>query len=312
MNRILGFPRIWWPQIRNTKGIITPLTVLNVTRFLLTIISVKLGFAGAKPIHISTNQRILKLNRKSNLGSRNDKIYIENDDVIYASIRLHGAWGDLESRYLGGIEGERLTLLDLGANIGLIIRQILEINPKISKVIAVEPRQMTISNLKKNLYDFSKNKQTEILFCEFALGEKNGKDLIYTQTGNIGNSSLLQSLVPSSSVEEISSVTSQKFYESYLRNDEQYILKSDLQGMDSSILNSFPEEFWYRVKGAVIEVWPNNLVKPKEVVELIQKIGIHFDFSFDPQFFHMVDKRYLFDYWTNESCKSQNLYLRRK
>ncbi len=303
---------MWWPKIRNIKGRITPITTTKALIFAFRILLVKIRFLGATPERMSNNQRALKLNRHTILGSRNDIVYIEEDDVIYKSIRLHGVWGDTESRFLATLGGSDTVLLDLGANIGSVTRQALNMNSKIPKVIVVEPRKATMINLKNNLTNFSNDKTTEIIFCEFALDKMSGKNFLYTETNNIGNSSLLESLVPSPDKEEIITMSGEDFYKNYLTSGAAYILKSDLQGMDARILNSFPDDFWNRVKGAVIEVWPNGLVQNQEVEELIYKFNSRFEFSFDWNFSEIIEVRQLIGYWGDDSQKAKNLFIRSK
>ena len=151
----------------------------------------------------------------------------------------------------------------------------------------------------------------EIIFCQFALDDTNGNSFLFTEPGNIGNSSLKKELTPTPSREKVETLTSGKFYEKFLADDETYILKSDFQGMDAAVLNSFPQNFWNQVIGAVIEVWPSKVVKKADIVDLSEKLMARFDCSFSPLFSELLNAGNLVEYWINLDNKSQNLYIRK-
>ncbi len=311
MKKFLGYPRIWWPQLRNSSREVTTSNIQNIICFAWTIFLVKLRLRGARPCILSNQKKVLKLNRNTNLGSKNDIIHIETDDVIYKSVNLSGEWGKPESVFLAGLCCEKTTLIDLGANIGLISRQILNLTESINRILVIEPRAATMLNLRMNLQEISKTRGLEIVFCQFALSEANGESNLYTETSNIGNSSLRMELAPNSIHEKVQTVTSETFYSNYLSKDESYILKSDLQGMDAAVLNALPKDFWNQVLGAVIEVWPSKTVREKDILSLSKKLAESFQCSFSPTFTEVVDSIKLSEYWINSNNVSQNLYVRK-
>jgi FkbM family methyltransferase len=271
MREILGHPQIWWPKLRDAENRIKLENFIKIINFAWTIFLVNLRVRGAKSITFQNHENALKLNRKNSLGLRNEIIYIEPDDVIYKSVNLTGEWGKIESEFLSSFCNRKITLIDLGANIGLISKQILNLSTNVCRVLVIEPRFATMLNLKKNLSEITESKCSEIVFCQFALSDTSGHSFLYTELGNIGNSSLKQELTPISSFEEVETLTSEVFYEKYLNHDEIYIFKSDLQGMDAAVLNAFPLKFWNQVIGAVIEVWPSKVVKKADISDLSKK-----------------------------------------
>jgi FkbM family methyltransferase len=216
VKKFLGYPRIWWPPLRNSRREVTTSNIQNIICFAWTIFLVKSRLRGARPCTLSDQKKVLKLNRNTDLGLKNEIINIEPDDVIYKSVNLSGEWGKSESVFLAGLCGKKTTLLDLGANIGLISKQILNVTKNISKVLVVEPRSATMLNLRMNLQEISKARSLEIVFCQFALSEANGESNLYTETSNIGNSSLRMELAPNSLHEKVQTVTSETFYRNYL------------------------------------------------------------------------------------------------
>jgi len=311
MRQILGYPKIWWPKLRDAESRIKLENFLKIINFVWTIFLVNLRVRGAKSITFQNQEKGLKLNRKNYLGLRNEIIHIEPDNVIYRSVTLTGEWGKIESEFLSSFCNQKTTLIDLGANIGLISKQILNLTTNVCRVLVIEPRFVTMSNLKMNLSEISESKRTEIIFCQFALSDTSGNSFLYTERGNIGNSSLKKELTPISSFEEVETITSGKFYEKYLFYDEIYILKSDLQGMDAAVLNAFPPKFWKQVIGAVIEVWPSKVVKKADIVDLSKKLTDRFECSFSPVFVEFLNFRNLVEYWINSDNKAQNLYIRK-
>jgi FkbM family methyltransferase len=311
MREILGHPQIWWPNLRDAENRIKLKNFLQIINFAWTILLVNLRIRGAKSITLQNQEKALKLSRKNNLGLRNDIIHIEPDNVIYKSVTLTGEWGKTESEFLSSFCNQKTTLIDLGANIGLISKQILNLSTNVCRVLVVEPRFVTMLNLKMNLSKITESKRSEIIFCQFALSDTNGHSFLYTEPGNIGNSSLKKELTLISSFEEVETLTSGKFYEKYLFHDEIYILKSDLQGMDAAVLNAFPSKIWNQVIAAVIEVWPSKVVKKADISDLSKKLTDRFECSFSPVFLELLNFRNLVEYWMNADNKSQNLYIRK-
>ena len=309
---ILGYPRLWWPKIRDSNGRITWRTMLKVASFFLRILLIKMRLIGAKRLHKSEIGSALVLNKKTNLGVRDELIHIEEDNVIYKSVMLFGEWGKTEREFLASIVNSEVTLIDLGANIGLVTRQILKLSTNVRRVVVVEPRTESMLNLKKNLKTPSRDKNIEVTYCQFAIDRKNGTSNLYTDFGNIGNSSLKKTLTTNASQEAVLTITSELFYETYLFENETFILKSDLQGMDASVLNAFPQKFWDQVAGAVIEIWPSKYVEESDILELGRKLTNYFDCSFDSEHSRLIDGKTLIEYWSNTSLKALNLYVKRK
>ncbi len=312
VNFILGIPRIWWPKLHTEHGGINRENLLQVANFLFLVIKNKFQMVGARVNERLEETDSVLLNRKCPLGEQNDLIYIEKDDVIFRSVLLKGSWGSDESKYLSSLLTSDCTLVDLGANVGLITRQILSENTQAIQVIVVEPRKKTMANLKSNLNHLFENSISNIEYCEIAIGSSDGKTTLYTEANNIGNSSLMKDLTLNTMTEDIQMVSGKNFYSKYLSKNRQYVLKSDLQGLDAAVLNQFDDTFWEKVLGGIIEVWPNEYLTPKDVIELACKLSNQFQLSFSSNFAKSVDKEELIDYWLTLTNKSQNLFFRRR
>jgi FkbM family methyltransferase len=310
MNNVLGIPRKWWPQLHSQNGTITRHNLLQTTEFLFKVVKIKTRLAGARINKNSDAVGSVVLNTHSPLGRRNQVIYVEKDDVIYREIILNGSWGSEESSFLTSLLKKDSTLIDLGANVGLITRQVLNRFNSHLKVIAVEPRRQTMINLKANLQTFKNNSLYEIHYCQFAQGKTDGFTTLYTEENNIGNSSLVFNLAQSKKSEEIQIMSGKNFERRFLSTATNCVLKSDLQGYDALVLNQFDNGFWDNVIGGIIEIWPNEYQNSTDVRNLLAKISHRFIFSFSTDFKNPVAAGEIVSYWLNPTLKSQNLFFR--
>ena len=310
MNNVLGIPRKWWPKLHSQNGTISGHNLLQTTKFLFKVIKIKTRLAGARINKNSDAVGSVVLNTHSPLGRRNQVIYVEKDDVIYRQILLNGSWGSEESSFLTSLLKKDSTFIDLGANVGLITRQLLNSFESQLKVIVVEPRRQTMINLKANLQTFRNNSLYEIHYCQFALGKTDGFTTLYTEENNIGNSSLIYDLAQSKKSEEIQIMSGKNFERKFLSTSTSYVLKSDLQGYDAAVLNQFDDVFWDNVIGGIIEIWPNEYQDSIDVRSLLVKLSQRFIFSFSIDFKNPVAAGKIASYWLDPTLKSQNLFFR--
>lgn len=310
MNNVFGIPRKWWPKLHSKNGTISGHNLLQTTKFLFKVIKIKTRLAGARINKNSDAVGSVVLNTHSPLGRRNQIIYVEKDDVIYRQILLNGSWGSEESSFLTSLLKKDSTFIDLGANVGLITRQLLNSFKSQLKVIVVEPRRQTMINLKANLQTFRNNSLYEIHYCQFALGKTDGFTTLYTEENNIGNSSLIYDLAQSKKSEEIQIMSGKKFERKFLSTSTNYVLKSDLQGYDAAVLNQFDDVFWDNVIGGIIEIWPNEYQDSIDVRSLLAKLSQRFIFSFSIDFKNPVAAGKIASYWLDPTLKSQNLFFR--
>lgn len=95
----------------------------------------KSNFFGAKPLR----QDSLLLKRWSPLGEAGKEIFLSEDQVIYEQVRLNGFWAIEEVKFIVENLEDDCVLLDLGANAGLISRQVLFSTTKNVSAVCVEP-----------------------------------------------------------------------------------------------------------------------------------------------------------------------------
>lgn len=150
-------------------------------------------------------------------------------------------------------------LVDVGANLGLVTRQLMHRVPAISAAICFEPHPGNYKILVKNLSHLPQCKTV----CA-ALASTDSDLVFYEDTGNVGNYSLnLDAMRGHAYRESIVKCinTAKKDILSFLPDDLQtlpVIWKSDTQGFDEKIMTDLPISFWYKVQAGVMEVWRIN------------------------------------------------------
>ena len=285
----------------------------TIARNLYELSGVRLGFLGAS-VSGSTDygNTLLKLRKNYALGVKNSVIELPKDLTIYESVKNHGSWELEVSRFLAvGLtktchsSRSKTALLDIGANTGLITLQAMNLSQTENDVFLFEPVPRHALAIKNNLRNFS-----NIHINQFALSNKNGISLVFTESTNHGNTSLLKSVVPESGMtkSEIKLVDTQEFCAEFLNGFDSYIIKSDTQGMDALILARIPDRIWKKVECAVIEVWALPEIRINDVENLLAMFS---DFNYvswgtDSR---PVELNEIRDFWLGKSGNARNLFL---
>lgn len=280
-----------------------------------------LGLQGSKECGESLHGiKILRLSKNGPLGRKGECLYLPKDKVIYKYVLYSGVWEPEESKFLaeslGEIPFEELSctaVIDIGANTGLITRQLLNETKFLPESIFVfEPMQANFVSLKHNLAKFET--QTKVHYNNFALGKINASEKFFTQRDNFGNSSILKEVIPADKRLEsvIRVVSTEMYFLEHLKNFCRIVLKCDAQGSDLTILSQIPIEIWSTVKSAVVEAWALDSVL-EEDARRICAIFEEFDyFSFNPNSPTNCVADEIYDFWTSRSGESKNIFLKRK
>jgi len=159
--------------------------------------------------------------------------------------------------------------LDIGANSGLISRQIRNLLEQEISMILVEPIPVHIEAIKHNLEQYLPKQNISII--EGALSNIDGASEIYVQESNRGNTSLLKEAMMENQSEKLNVqlIDTVRFSDEYLNKFENIVLKSDTQGFDAKILSQIPPKVWSSIKSAVIEVWALPEVEHADITRLI-------------------------------------------
>jgi FkbM family methyltransferase len=275
----------------------------------------RLKLTGAEEIGLGK----LKLNCDSVLGKKGKELIVPRDDVIYQKVKLSGHWELIECQFLSeGLvnlrqrEYKKYALLDLGANTGLVSLATTNLANTGNDILMVEPLPKHIEAIVHNLAEVKAN--NKIVVFPFALGSESGEFEIYSENSNKGNSSIIKSLVPQNNFtsSKVTLVQAAKFYNENLEDYAGFVIKSDMQGMDSAVLSSFPKIFWDKCERAVIEIWAINDVLEDDCNKLAD-FWRSFDYvSWSPNVKEKLSFEDLRRFWLSKSGKEKNLFLSRK
>lgn len=294
---------------------------LYQAKLLLLEIGSRLGFIGCRFVgtHQSGNS-ILKLNRKSMLGIKGDLVIMPKDQVMYRNLKHFGKWELDESVFLASAmknaknSSNQVTLIDVGANCGLTAMQALNLLRVISipndyNYILIEPHPLHVIALNENLKKYFEYK---VKVCPYALAIDNAKEVeIYTESKNYGNSSLIRNVVNESNrtVNYVQTKSVGEFLQEELQNKSLIVLKIDIQGLDSLILNEFTSRIPEAIQAVVVEVWAISSISKLSVEKLRNYISTFEYRSWRPFSSEKVPFDEILDFWTSKTEKTRNLFL---
>jgi FkbM family methyltransferase len=251
---------------------------------------------------------MLSFRRRSLFGKKGKRLLIPHDLVIYRKFTKLGHWSLPDSIFLAkGLKKNCNTIVDLGAHAGLVSLQALRIAGKSNtRVIAVEPIPAHVECLNFNF----KDENLTLHNGGFVSG--NEKELkIFLDSGNLGNSSALPSILSNA-------LNSEEFVIAPAINIldvmesvgvSNFVMKSDLQGLDLHVLSSIPINFWKQVKRGVIEVNAHENISQNECTYLMDQISELFKMSWSPFPFAEIPRKSVEEFWTGKSLEERDIYL---
>ena len=205
---------------------------------------------------------ILILSKNTVLGKKNEKIYVVNDS--YQSWNLIND-ANYQNEFIKRIrelidKKIQYDFIDIGANIGLMTRCLLNNKINIKNSYCIEPNRENFFCLKNNLANFK-----NINLYNFALDKIEGKKKLYLDKHNKGNFSFysemmtlkkdkLNFLNSNKNYEIIECKSIKKFFGSLVTKEN--IIKIDTQGYDEIIFQEIPEKILKKNKIMIIEISP--------------------------------------------------------
>lgn len=222
--------------------------IANRPRRALQISSAHLGVCGLQ----------LRVPPSSPLFAANggETIELPMDDVITPFVLDRGQWQSEELEFFAAhLPAGRSVLLDIGANIGLVARQLMHRLPAIASAVCFEPHPANLRLLKRNLEHLA---QCHIV--QAAVGAVSGEIVFYEDVHNAGNYSLnldaMRNTEYRTSVVRCIEATEEQLLaplpDEYRRLP--LLWKSDTQGFDELIMVTLPDTFWSRVHSGVMEI----------------------------------------------------------
>ena len=206
----------------------------------------------------SRHGTLLKIEADGAFGPAGTTLLMMHDWAIFPFVGLHSSWSpeivDFFARHANA--SSRYTLVDIGANIGLITRQLAHRLSNIDRIVCVEPDPENFRALKYNLTGLP---GADPELHNLALSAEDGEVTFFRDVTNSGNYSLNEAAVSDGvfgRVRVACADTGGWMERTLGAEDEGPLLwKSDTQGFDELIISRTPMAIWKRIDCAAIEIW---------------------------------------------------------
>jgi len=201
---------------------------------------------------IKPNYLNFKINKNCTLGKTGDELFLLFDNIITPKVLLNGYWDVFVINFIkeNTKKNNNYYFVDIGSHIGLITRQVANLNIKIKKFFCFEPLKLHFNLLKKNCSFIKK-----INFYNYAIGVKKDKKKIYTNKLNSGNSSLIRinkSQYQYTFVLEANTTLKKIIKDNHIQKN--IIYKSDTEGFDEMIFLSLEQNIIKKIDIAILEI----------------------------------------------------------
>lgn len=178
------------------------------------------------------------------------------DRVIARSVLDRGRWQPETMDFIAThAPAGNCVFIDVGANVGLVARQLMHKLPGIVAAVCFEPHPGNFQMLERNL--------AHLPHChgvQAAVGNAAGRFAFYEDSQNAGNYSLSADSMRGREYRTTVVACIQATADNLLAplTDEQrklpIVWKSDAQGFDEIIVTTLPDAFWSRVHCGVMEI----------------------------------------------------------
>lgn len=188
----------------------------------------------------------LKFSKKTKVANKGETIFLPNDVQITWQLMRYGELNYPISNIIKTKLNpkKKYTFIDIGANVGLVSRQVLNENKNVKKFICVEPVKTTYDCLQMNSSVFN-----NFNLFNFGLGIRNENKNIFIDKSNHGNASLEKTMMKLSKHKKYYSekilIKSVKSFFNLIKNQiegDKLIIKIDTQSFDELILSLIPME----------------------------------------------------------------------
>ena len=195
----------------------------------------------------------LTLNNNTPLGKKNEKLILPLDEIITPRIFKNEQWDYFIIKFIKkNIKYKNNYFFDIGANVGLISRQLQKLDLNIKNYFCFEPEKNNFNILSKNLI----NKKTYLY--NFGLASKNKKTKIFVNKLNKSDNSIyLNNYVGTKNnlskiILKDSNIVFKKIIDDKKINH--IIYKSDTQGMDEEIFLNLDCEIIDKIYLLILEI----------------------------------------------------------
>ena len=205
--------------------------------------------------NLSIKKLVIELQKNCLLGKKKDKIYLIPDEIVTPYVLKNTCWDYEIIQFIKkNIKNKNNIFMDIGANVGLITKQLLTSNIDIKKILCFEPDKNTFECLEKNL---SNNKIVNNY--NFGLGLKTMSLKLYKNKMNSGDSSFIKK----TKIYEICKIKNINLFlkKNYrIINNNYLIYKSDTQGMDEELFIGVEDKYFKKIKIAIIEITNHKFI----------------------------------------------------
>ena len=199
----------------------------------------------------------LTLNKSSPLYTKSArKLYVNVDEIIFPQIITHQEWStNNNTTLLSHLRGEKIGLIDIGANVGLFTRQMLIASKKISHAYCFEPKISNFELATANLKSF-----TNVSLFNFGLADANkiiDVNIDFTNSGNISlnKKAILNTAYGTEKIKIRCPDVSKEPFATINKNHNSLAYKSDTQGLDEIIFTHLGTHLWKKIECAMIEIY---------------------------------------------------------
>jgi FkbM family methyltransferase len=195
----------------------------------------------------------LTLNNNTPLGEKNEKLILPLDEIITPRIFKNEQWDYFIIKFIKkNIKYKNNYFFDIGANVGLISRQLQKLDLNIKNYFCFEPEKNNFNILSKNLIN------KKIYLYNFGLASKNKKTKIFVNKLNKSDNSIyLNNYVRTKNnlskiILKDSNIVFKKIIDDKKINH--IIYKSDTQGMDEEIFLNLDYEILDKIYLLILEI----------------------------------------------------------
>lgn len=277
-----------------------------------------LKIKGAKVIGKSSMGNIfLQFNVDTAVALKNDIVCIPKDFVIFQSIRSSGSW-ELDScvylaeAFSSGTPSDlnANTLLDIGANSGMITIQTARLASNSITAYCIEPLPLNLEALRANMQ--MQTCLADYKIYPFALSQEDGIAQIYSEKQNIGNSSLFQmDKFKDTFTTDITLRNTNEFIKKEFSDSAIIVLKCDTQGSEIMILSNFPTSFWNQIVRGIIEIRSTVNLVPKDISKILKCLETYDDFFWGDDFRKKINLHDIENFWLKGTGEEKDLFFSR-
>lgn len=227
-----------------------------------------LNYSTKSKLKIESLNLIFRTN--THIGKKNEKLILPLDEIIAPRIFNDAKWDYYIIEFIKkNIISKNNYFFDIGANIGLISKQLQSLDLNIKKYFCFEPEINTFKILKKNL----RNNNSHLY--NFGLGKKDKKTKIFISNSNKSDNSFYFKKNKNKYSSIVYLKNSNKILSQIIKKNKikNIIYKSDTQGMDEEIFLHLNKNILDKIYILIMEISNFDLIS-KNQKSFLEKLKI--------------------------------------